>query len=528
MNLTSKILATVFVIQVFAGFHTHAQSPLEDYPLILSCHNALVVAGTDVVITHPEELYSNIDWHAGSGAIFMLNVFTNTPQWESKIDHRAGVPWPDRPLIVDEASKEDLRFHRRMIQVLNQRILNDYGTDPVKLLAERAKERDVTFFVKFRMNDHHMVRRNRRNVYYNGYFWMDHVANRDHDHFDYREPEVRQYFLDLMEEVLTLHPVIEGFEMDFMRSPHFFNGPVDSDLELMNDFMREARSVVNRLNRENGRQIVLGASVPLTVAACREAGLDVGTWAREGLVDYLVPKRWQTEGCESFPNLDQFRKEAGGAVKILGHYNDYNDYPKLESAAAVSALYQKEGADGLHLFNVWNDAIEINSDPTKRDRLWERLSVLKPDTHLGVDKCYSFGKKDIKYGHSGNSPFPGEFPGKLPLEFDLTTGENFDLIPAVKATLVVRVPKGEGQGMEVSFNGTSLKLSAVKQVGAEDYPDMPVRLYSNPLATDSTWDELEFEVNTESIHNKIRGNHIQVIPPAQMRIFGMYLFIDYP
>ena len=61
--------------------------PLKGYPILLSCHEPTIIVGQEVTISDPSELLVNVDWHAGSGARFALNVFTLTPKWNSSIDH---------------------------------------------------------------------------------------------------------------------------------------------------------------------------------------------------------------------------------------------------------------------------------------------------------------------------------------------------------------------------------------------------------------------------------------------------------
>lgn len=508
----------------------YAKNPLDGYPILLSSHSPFVVVGKSMVIANPKELYSNIDWHAGTGAIFVLNVFTAAPEWDSQIDHMVGVPWEGKPFIIDEAGKKDLRYQRRMFANMNYRILHDYGTDPVRLLADRAKEKDVTFFVKFRMNDHHKMYRHMRNSYHHGYFWLENPQFADNqDRFDYAHPEVRNYYLDLMEEVLKLHPTIEGFEMDFLRSPLFFKGDAKSQSHFMDDFMREARKRIDSINKKENRNIVLGACVPLTVEASLDAGLDLKVWAKEKLVDYLVPKRWQTEGCETFPNLDQFRKEVGGKVKIFGHYNDYNDVPKLEEASAMAALLDQEGADGLHLFNVWNDAIGLNNDPTKKERLLKRMALLKQDAHYGQNKFYNFGKKDIKFGHKGNSPFPCEFSAENDLVFELTTGEDYKKAFPHSVYLGVRVPQDQELDFNILFNKKKLKVTEVVPNDLSNYGDVPKRLYPDPLNKDGNtgWNEIRYELNPKWIKNGIRKNKIHIQFNETTYIRGMYLEITY-
>lgn len=456
----SLVLISAFLITACFAGPLKGGDPLAGCPILLSCHEPTIIVGQEVAITDPSELLVNIDWHAGSGAIFVLNVFTLTPKWDSSIDHMLGVVWPEKKVIIDERGKSDRRFNRRKVTNNNSKLLHDHGTDPVRLLSERAKEKGVKFFVRFRMNDHHLQHRKHRNSYHHGYFWLEHPEFADNkDRFNYEYAEVRQYFLDLMEEVIAKYPLVEGLEMDFMRSPSFFKADAPAKAHLMTDFVRKARGIINRINGEQQRDVVLGACVPITVAAAHSVGLDLKTWASEGLVDYLVPKRYQTEGCETFPNLDVFRQEVGGAVKIFGHYNDYNDTPRLKEAAAMSALLQEEKADGVHLFNVWNDTLGLTE--LKKKQLRQRLALMKPDAHLGRDKFYGFGLKDIIGPHPGNSPLPTTFSAHKVHKYDMTLGEDFSRFTPETGFFGIHASRDSARTIGVTINGHKLELADV-------------------------------------------------------------------
>lgn len=133
-------------LAVWTNFSTHG-GPLDGYQLLSSCHEPSVVLGESARIKKPEDLYANIGWLAEQDIIFVLNAFTLAPQWNSTIDHMVGVSWEGKPEVISTAAREAQRFEKRTVWAENMRLLHEHRTDAVKLLGERAAEKDVTFFV---------------------------------------------------------------------------------------------------------------------------------------------------------------------------------------------------------------------------------------------------------------------------------------------------------------------------------------------------------------------------------------------
>ena len=125
---------------------------------------------------------------------------------------------------------------------------------------------------------------------------------------DYRQPEVREHYLALIRELITDYS-FDVLELDFLRHPPYF--PPDNTEEhrgLMTEFVREIRRLLDR--PEGDKRLLV--RVPDTAAVSYDLGLDLKTWAREGLIDGVAASAfchtgWQTE-------VDEFRRLLGDEV----------------------------------------------------------------------------------------------------------------------------------------------------------------------------------------------------------------------
>ena len=61
----------------------------------------------------------------------------------------------------------------------------------------------------------------------------------------------------------------------------------------MTEFVRECRKIVNETAGQRGDgNAILGVVVPWDLEYCRVMGLDVQTWIKDGLLDYVSPTEW--------------------------------------------------------------------------------------------------------------------------------------------------------------------------------------------------------------------------------------------
>ena len=142
----------------------------------------------------------------------------------------------------------------------------------------------------------------------------------------------------------------DGIELDYARSGVCFPaGTAWLRRDCMTGFVREMREMLLRIGKGRGRPMLLAARVPENLAGCRFDGLDVETWAREELVDLLVP------GVRSLEvDLVDFRRICRGTQIRLypsiddHHASDGYQNPGIELFRGLASTWRRDGADGLH------------------------------------------------------------------------------------------------------------------------------------------------------------------------------------
>ena len=109
---------------------------------------------------------------------------------------------------------------------------------------------------------------------------------------DFEKQEVRDYLLRITEEVCRLYDV-DGIEIDYFRYPMFFRPNLDFEpatqkqLDILTEFQRSIMQMSVREGAKRGRPILVATRVPASVTACRNVGIDVERWLREGLLDIM-------------------------------------------------------------------------------------------------------------------------------------------------------------------------------------------------------------------------------------------------
>lgn len=178
--------------------------------------------------------------------------------------------------------------------------------------------------------------------------------------WNYAVPEVRDYQLSILREVAQNYD-LDGFQIDFAR--HLPVLPVGRQWELregVTEFMRRLRGMLDAVGGQRGRRFELGARVPNTLIGCRADGMDVWTWAQEGLVDFLTP------GTRSMQvEVEAFREIVGPGVRLQPCFDDHHAtdgyrFQPIEFLRGVFANWLSQGADGVTTFNWPNASPELS------------------------------------------------------------------------------------------------------------------------------------------------------------------------
>ena len=258
--------------------------------------------------------------------------------------------------------------------VSNAKLCHERGLDVYKIWIDRCREKGIVPWISMRMNDVHGV--TGQGWFRTCGFWRKHPELRRHPELDplkggggwlnftldYAHKEVRDYHLAIFKELVD-HYDADGYELDWMRWPCCFRpGRAKEDAHFLTEFMRECRACANSASAKRGRPIRLCVRVPQKLVCAEGFGLDPLRWAKEGLVDLIVPTcfiqaydyeldfaGWAKAVTEANPKVEVI---PGGANMFSA--SDYGGTVPFELAAWRGWCDNMfvQGAKGIYLFNA--------------------------------------------------------------------------------------------------------------------------------------------------------------------------------
>ena len=382
-----------------------------------------------------------------------------TPLWDSKIDPH----WREESDSVPTPYfSADLKYHEKAYFRLR-----DYmkaGNDPVAMCVNTAKEIGVEPFISYRMNDHHYL--NQETAFVHPTFWKEnpHLWISDENrHFDYAHKEVRDYYLGLLEELVSGYD-IAGIELDFMRSPGYFkDDEIDKGRLIMNDFVRDVRRMLDTYGKERNKKLKLCVRIPHTVEWCKEIGLDAGLWDSEGLIDmanispyFISSPAFDTEGYKAWlKNATLY----GEMHFIIDKGQIYNGFTNNVSRKTTKEMYRAlaagildRGFDGISFFNTDYARHHFFNEP-RRLRLKDGQPPL--EAFKGITDLEELSKYDKHYFVGPNySPLPMDNSLKLEMYVaDKNPAKDFK-----HALLRIKTQEpSQSLDIQASINGTVLE-----------------------------------------------------------------------
>ena len=255
----------------------------------------------------------------------------------------------------------------------NAKRLHEQGLDPYKVWIDRCRQKGLSPWLSMRMNDIHSV--NEPDNFMHSSFWREHpqywrVPNGSASPWfnramNYAHAEVREHQMAFVRELLKRYDP-DGLELDWMRFGHHLTpGREREESAILTEFVRQARKLTTEWSKTRQHPILLGVRVPAHPDAAAGLGMDGVSWARQGLVDLIVPcpfwassdfdipvELWQERLGEAAcrvtvaPGIEHNSRPWPGAAAVA------NDLAALRGFAA-SAYYR--GTDSLYLFN-WMDS----------------------------------------------------------------------------------------------------------------------------------------------------------------------------
>ncbi|NQT15319.1 MAG: hypothetical protein HQ582_21360, partial [Planctomycetes bacterium] len=255
----------------------------------------------------------------------------------------------------------------------NAKRLFEAGLDPYAVWIGRSREKGVSPWLSMRMNDVHDV--GDAGNFMHSSFWREHpeywrVPNGSagpwtNRAMNYTHAAVREHQMAFVRELLERYDP-DGLELDWMRFGHHLTpGREREEGGILTDFVREVRQLTAEWSEKRGHGIRLGVRVPAHPDAASGLGMDGVAWAKEGLVDLLVPcPFWSSSDFDVPVELWQARLgEAADRVAVAPGI-EHNARPWPGGAAVANDLaalrgfaasaYQR-GAESVYLFN-WMDS----------------------------------------------------------------------------------------------------------------------------------------------------------------------------
>ncbi len=236
--------------------------------------------------------------------------------------------------------------------------LGKNGPDSLETMVRFGHQNGVEVFWSMRMNDCHDSTSTR----YLSQWKKDHadcLMGKKGDRFpaggnrwsalNYEKAEVREKALRILEDVASRYDV-EGLEMDFFRSPIYFQPqmfgkPVTQEhCDIMTDLLRRVRRMADERSVRRGRPLLIAVRVPDSVECSRAIGLDIERWMKEDLVDLLAVSclfrlnPWETSvalghkyGIPVYPSLSESRFKDRRSESFAGN-------PRLLSRSGFGSL----------------------------------------------------------------------------------------------------------------------------------------------------------------------------------------------
>lgn len=235
------------------------------------------------------------------------------------------------------------------------------GQDPLGMWLQAHKAQGREVFITCRMNDVHnpteswntpLIRRDDPNcivgvdeVQQGKPSWMSYCM-------DYTHQKVREHMLALIREQIERYGnVIDGFQLDWLRFPRHLSGSpaqVWEKREIITEFTAEVRRMLD----QTGRDILLSARVPTSLAGCQAVGLDVQSWTKQKLINMLVICPFLTTDWQLPVNEFRLHIEDDTFPIYSGFdlgYGPQVHYP--ESMRGICTSLYEDKPDGLYLFN---------------------------------------------------------------------------------------------------------------------------------------------------------------------------------
>lgn len=374
----------------------------------------------------------------------------------------------------------DTTHYRYSLQYYRNHLnLKIAGTDLIKATLTRAKQKGMEAFITYRMNDLHFNDTTTRCPIDYPEFWINHPQYWLNDStqgfnsagaFDFAYKEVRDRKLAIISEQLDRYDMIDGYDLDFMRFIVYFKtGDGPKNAALMTQLVRDIRKKVDEVSRRRGKKILLSARVAPTVEENWMKGLDIRTWLKEGLLDFIsIGIHWR--GDPAMP-VAKFRADLGDDLNIPFYCSiDDGGYKPREFWSqgmhrGMCSHILSQGADGIYLFNYYFG--DFNSKYDGQPHIEEGgqvcRSMMPPmlkelgslETLKGRNKIYALSDGVVQYSIKPVTPLPLRISNKEKKSADIYIGDTVEELYPKESILFFRTSKPAF--FDLTVNGKRVK-----------------------------------------------------------------------
>ncbi len=424
----------------------------------------------------PADLYPFVDQYGGTQITDILfNIFcqysaTDSAIWTTYADKYAQKT--ENGLPVDYTDRYGA------ITKLNR----EYGIDPYAVWIARTKEMGMRPWISVRMNDCHDYNKE-TSMLHSSFFYEEKAKGHLLSYgnmFDYALPEVRKKMLGYIDEQLNRYDIY-GIELDFQREIRCFDlNKTPNRCDIMNGFIREVKRIVDKAAKKWGHKINIAARLSRDLAQSKAFGFDAVTWAREALIDLIVPTpRWAT--CDDDMPISDWKAALPGVsviagLEVLANRRTYDAPITAPLARALSAKYLSQGSDGIYLYNYFlgqNDAL---------DRTFKEVFTTCGSLETALQKPMRYVVMWQDTTPPGFTPYQ-PLPLTLPADgSEQTLDLDLGILPkAYSCTLTLGIDGGNAEALEVIVNGQSVSLSDAGVAGQYGFCEPGAKLVQGKL-----------------------------------------------
>ncbi len=182
---------------------------------------------------------------------------------------------------------------------------------------------------------------------------------------DFYHEEVRERMLDYINDMLSRYDCY-GLELDYQREIRLWHhGYEYQGLDTLSEFMHEVDRIIEIYEEKYGHEIKLGIRCGSDIETNYDFGLDILTWAAEGILDLVIPTgRWDSTDNEIPVRewtslLHPYGVTVAPCIEVQLRGESRHT---LETYNGAAAAYLSQGADKIALYNEYLAAAQYIRD----------------------------------------------------------------------------------------------------------------------------------------------------------------------